>query len=72
MKEEVEKVLEEIRPNLQRDGGDVELIDYADGVAKLKLKGACHGCPGAQMTLQFGIERMLREKVPGFKAVEAV
>ena len=72
MKEKVEEVLKEIRVHLQQDGGDVELVDYIDGVAKVRLKGACSGCPGAQMTLQMGIERVLKEKIPEVKAVEAV
>lgn len=72
MKEKVEEVINQIRPYLQRDGGDVELVDYVDGVAKVKLKGACHGCPGAQMTLKMGIEKALKEKLPEVKAVEAV
>lgn len=64
MLEKVAKVIEEIRPMLQADGGDVELVEVLDsGVVKLRLQGACAGCPGAQMTLKNGIERMLREKV---------
>ncbi|MFH1539015.1 MAG: NifU family protein [bacterium] len=72
MKEKVQEVINQIRPHLQRDGGDVELVDYVDGVAKVKLKGACQGCPGAQMTLKMGIEKTLKEKLPEVKAVEAV
>ncbi len=72
MKEQVEKILDEIRPGLQADGGDVELVDVVDGVVKVRLKGACAGCPMSQMTLSFGIERVLKEKVPGVKKVEAV
>ena len=72
MKEQVEKVLEEIRPGLQADGGDVELVDIEDGVVKVRLKGACAGCPMSQMTLSFGIEKILKEKVPGVTKVEAV
>jgi Fe-S cluster biogenesis protein NfuA len=73
MKEKVAKVIEEIRPMLQADGGDVELVEVEDsGVVKLRLQGACAGCPGAQMTLKNGIERMLREKVdPGIVVEEA-
>jgi len=69
MKETVEKVIsEKIRPGLQADGGDIELIDVsADGVVKVKLQGACSGCPMAAMTLQFGVEKALRDAVPGFK-----
>lgn len=70
MKEEVKKVIELIRPNLQRDGGDIELIDVLDdGVVQVRLQGACQGCPGAAMTLQFGVERLLKEKVPGVTKV---
>lgn len=72
MKEKVEQVINEIRPFLQRDGGDIELVDYVDGIAKVRLQGACQGCPGAQMTLKMGVERALKEKIPELKAVEAV
>jgi len=73
MKEKVEAALSEIRPALQRDGGDVELVDVTEeGVAKVRLTGACHGCPMAQFTLQLGIERVLKKAVPELKAVEAV
>ncbi len=73
MKEKVEAALEEVRPALQRDGGDVELVEVTDdGVVKVRLQGACQGCPMAQMTLQMGIERVLKEKVPDIKSVQAV
>ena len=74
MREKVEKVLEEIRPALQADGGDVELVevDEEHGVVKLRLTGACAGCPFSTMTLQMGIERVLKQKVPEVKRVEAV
>jgi Fe-S cluster biogenesis protein NfuA len=72
MREKVEEILKQIRPSLQADGGDVELVDVVDGVVKLKLKGSCAGCPMSQMTLAFGIERVLKEKVPEVKRVEAV
>jgi Fe-S cluster biogenesis protein NfuA len=73
MREEVQKALEEIRPHLQADGGDVELVDVSDeGVVTVKLTGHCAGCPMAQMTLQNGIARRLKELVPAVKAVEAV
>ena len=72
MKEKVEAILNQIRPSLQADGGDVELVDVVDGVVKVKLKGACAGCPMSQMTLAFGIEKVLKEKVPEVKRVEAV
>jgi len=72
MREKVEAALNEIRPGLQADGGDVELVDIEDGVVKVRLKGACAGCPMSQMTLAFGIERVLKERVPEVKKVEAV
>jgi len=72
MREEVAKVLEEIRPALQRDGGDIELVDVVDGVVKVRLLGTCHGCPMSQMTLAWGVERVLKEKVPGVERVEPV
>jgi len=72
MREKVEEALKEIRPGLQADGGDVELVDIVDGVVKVRLKGACAGCPMSQMTLAFGIERVLKEKIPEIKKVEAV
>ncbi len=71
MKEKVQAALNKIRPALQRDGGDVELVDVsADGVVKVRLQGACKGCPMSQMTLRNGIERVLRQEVPEIKAVE--
>ena len=73
MKEKVEAALAEVRPTLQRDGGDVELVEVTeDSVAKVRLTGACRGCPMAQMTLQMGIERVLKERIPELKAGEAV
>lgn len=72
MKEKVEEVLKTIRPNLQADGGDVELVSVDDGVVKVRLKGACGGCPMATMTLKNGIERVLKSNIPEVKAVEAV
>ena len=73
MKEQVEAALEKVRPALQRDGGDVELVEVTeDGVVKVRLQGACKGCPMAQMTLQMGIERVIKEMVPDVKTVEAV
>jgi Fe-S cluster biogenesis protein NfuA len=71
MKEKVEEVLNLVRPQLQADGGDVELVDVTeDGIVKLKLTGACDGCPMASMTLRNGIERILKERIPEVKAVE--
>jgi Fe-S cluster biogenesis protein NfuA len=73
MVEEVKKVLEMIRPALQADGGDVELVEVGtDGVVKVKLVGACGHCPMSTMTLKMGIERTLKEKVPGVKEVVSV
>jgi Fe-S cluster biogenesis protein NfuA len=70
MIEEVQKVLETIRPALQADGGDVELVEVsADGIVKVKLTGACGHCPMSTMTLKMGIERTLKEKVAGVKEV---
>ena len=73
MREDVEEALNEIRPKLQADGGDVELVEVDDdGVVKVRLTGACGGCPMAQMTLKHGIEKILRERVPAVDRVEAV
>jgi Fe-S cluster biogenesis protein NfuA len=73
MKEEVQKIIDRIRPSLQADGGDVELIDVGDdGVVKVRLVGACHGCPMAQMTLKNGIEKVLKQEVPAVKSVVSV
>jgi len=71
MREKVEKALEKIRPQLQADGGDVELVDVVDGVVKVKLTGACMGCPMSSMTLKAGIERIVKQEVPEVKSVEA-
>lgn len=73
LKSQVAAVLEEIRPHLQADGGDVELREVAaDGTVKVKLTGACGGCPMAQLTLKRGIEARLKAKVPGVTKVEPV
>ena len=72
MREKVEQSLARVRPALQADGGDVELVDVKDGVVKLRLTGACGGCPMAAMTLRDGIERVLREEVPEVKEVVSV
>ena len=73
MKDEVQKAINIVRPNLQADGGDVELVDVsADGVVKVKLTGACHGCPMSQMTLKMGIEKIIKQQVPGVKEVISV
>ena len=72
MREKVETALSKIRPALQADGGDVELVDVNEGVVELKLKGACGSCPMATMTLKHGIERVLKEQIPEIKEVVAV
>ncbi len=73
MREKVQTVIDKIRPMLQRDGGDIELVDVADdGLVKVRLKGACHGCPGAMYTLTYGVEQALKEEIPEVTKVEAV
>jgi Fe-S cluster biogenesis protein NfuA len=72
MKEKVEAALAKIRPALQADGGDVELVSVEGGLVKVRLKGSCAGCPVAQMTLKQGIERVLKEQIPEVKEVVAV
>jgi Fe-S cluster biogenesis protein NfuA len=73
MKENIQKAINQIRPNLQADGGDVELVDVTDdGIVKVKLLGACRGCPMSQMTLKMGIEKYLKKEVPEVKEVVAV
>lgn len=72
MKPEVEKVLGKIRPALQADGGDVELVDVDGGVVKVRLTGACGGCPMASITLKNGIEALLKEEIPAVERVESV
>jgi Fe-S cluster biogenesis protein NfuA len=72
MNEKVEAILKEIRPALQADGGDVELVGVNDGMVSLRLTGACAGCPMSTMTLKMGIERILKEKLPEVKEVVAV
>ena len=71
MRDKVEAVLNKIRPALVADGGDLELIEVNDGVVKIKLTGACAGCPMSQMTLKNGIERILKQEVPEVKEVVA-
>ena len=72
LKKAVEQALAKIRPLLQRDGGDIELVEVNDGVVKVRLTGACKGCPMSQMTLKQGVEKMLLKEVPGLKEVQAV
>jgi Fe-S cluster biogenesis protein NfuA len=71
MKEKVEAAINKIRPMLQADGGDVELIGIENGIVKVRLQGACAGCPMSQMTLKNGIERVLKQQIPEVKAVES-
>ena len=72
MKERVQEVIDKIRPMLKADGGDVELVDVGeDGVVKVRLQGACAGCPMSQMTLKNGIERLLKKEIPEVKSVES-
>jgi Fe-S cluster biogenesis protein NfuA len=70
MENKVRTVLDKIRPQLQADGGDVELVSCQDGVVKVRLQGACAGCPMSQMTLRNGIERILKQEIPEVTAVE--
>ncbi len=72
MREKIEAILAKVRPSLQADGGNVELVDVKDGVVSLKLTGACGGCPMATMTLKGLIERALKQQVPEVKEVVAV
>ena len=73
IKERIAAVIEEIRPYLQADGGDIQLVEVEDdGTVKVRLRGACAGCPGAQMTLRNGVERKLKQDVPEVKQVVAV
>ncbi len=72
MKEKVQAVIEKVRPMLQADGGDVELVEVDGAVVKVRLKGACAGCPMSQMTLKNGIERFLKKEIPEIESVESV
>ena len=72
MKEQVQTVLDKIRPSLQADGGDVELVNVEQGIVKVKLTGACAGCPMSQMTLKMGIEKLLKKEIPEVKEVVSV
>lgn len=72
MKEKVEAALDKIRPALQADGGDVELVDVQDGVATVRLTGACGSCPMSTMTLKMGVERIVKEEVPEIKELVAI
>jgi Fe-S cluster biogenesis protein NfuA len=72
VEDRVQKALEELRPNLQADGGDVQFVAVEKGVVKVKLKGACVGCPMSSMTVQWGIENFLKKRIPEITKVEAV
>ncbi|NNG47405.1 MAG: NifU family protein [Deltaproteobacteria bacterium] len=72
MRADVETVLEKVRPALQADGGDVELVDVEGGVVTVRLTGACHGCPMASVTLKNGIEALLKKEIPSVDRVESV
>ena len=72
MKEKIQIAIDRVRPALQADGGDVELVEVKDGVVSVRLTGACGGCPMASMTLKDGIERVIREEVPEVKEVVSV
>ena len=73
MRKDIEKVLETVRPYIQADGGDVKLVDVNDkGEVRLKLTGACSGCPSSALTLKMGIERTLKEKIPSITSVISV
>ena len=72
MQDKVEEALNKIRPSLMADGGNVELVAVSDGVVKVRLSGACGGCPMANLTLKMGIERILKQEIPEVKEVVAV
>jgi len=73
LKEQIEDALNKVRPSLQADGGDVQLVDVdEEGIVRVKLTGACGGCPMSQMTLKMGIEKILKQNVPEVKSVESV
>lgn len=73
MEQKIKEGLEQIRPFLQRDGGDIEFVEYtADNIVKVKLQGHCAGCPGAQMTIKGVVEKILKESYPEIKGVESV
>ena len=72
MREKVQQVIEKIRPLLQRDGGDIQLVDVADGIVKVRLQGACGSCPMSAMTLKMGVEKQLKQEIPEIKEVVSV
>ncbi|HEY0009354.1 MAG TPA: NifU family protein [Tepidisphaeraceae bacterium] len=72
LKDQVQYVIDRIRPAVQADGGDIELVDVVGDIVKIRFHGACHGCPSSTMTLHHGIERNIREKVPAIRLVVPV
>ncbi len=72
VEQKVRDALEEVRPHLQADGGDLDFVGIEDGVVKVRLKGSCVGCPMSQNTIKWGVENFLKKKIPGVKAVEAI
>ncbi len=72
MEKKVKEALEEIKPKIQADGGDIELVGIENGIVKVRLKGACVGCPMSALTLKQGVERLIKQKIPEVKSVEAV
>jgi Fe-S cluster biogenesis protein NfuA len=73
LRDEVEKLIRDIQPTLRADGGDIELVDVnEEGIVKVRLKGACAGCPMARMTLELGVERYLKSKIPQVRRVVSV
>lgn len=72
MREKVERVIEKIRPLLQRDGGDIQLVDVTDGIVKVRLHGACGSCPMSAMTLKMGVEKQIKQEIPEIKEVVSV
>ena len=72
VREQVVQCIEEVRPQLQADGGDIELVDVENGTAKVKLKGECNGCPMSTITMQWGVENCIKKRVPEIKKVEVV
>jgi len=72
VEDRVQKAIQELRPNLQADGGDIEFLGVENGVVKVKLKGACAGCPMSTMTIQWGVENFLKKRIPEVVKVEAV
>ena len=72
IKDEVEEALKELRPQLQADGGDIEFVDFDKGIVKVRLTGACAGCPMSTMTLKMGVEQHLKKRIPEVVRVEAI